>query len=289
MNRFDTLMYEYYKVLNNAWKKEIKEAARFSIQALADIPQGDRTSEKTINKVIEIINSNLGQDFAAEVNKDTKTFIQKSFEFGLKDVRKQVGSGISIGIYGLEQQGLVNTFTEQSVFWVGEHFNGDISGKFTDALTDAMRRGYTQEMLADRLKIEFQDLGKQSAYYWQGLAEHTALRVREFGRLEGYQRAGATHYRLINPMDERTSEICYALISQNKRYPLADAIQVRDQMMTIDLDNIESAREQLKALAPWVKDSQIIRNEKDEPIAVSGAHTPFPPFHWKCRTETVID
>ncbi len=289
MNRFDTLMYEYYKVLNNAWKKEIKEAARFSIQALADIPQGDRMSEKTINKVIEIINSNLGQDFAAEVNKDTKTFIQKSFEFGLKDVRKQVGSGISIGIYGLEQQGLVNTFTEQSVFWVGEHFNADISGKFTDALTDAMRRGYTQEMLADRLKIEFQDLGKQSAYYWQGLAEHTALRVREFGRLEGYQQAGATHYRLINPMDERTSEICQALVSQNKRYPLADAIQVRNQMMAIDLDNIESAREQLKALAPWVKDSQIIRNEKDEPIGVSGAHTPFPPFHWKCRTETVID
>ncbi len=289
MNRFDTLMYEYYKVLNNAWKKEIKEAARFSIQALADIPQGDRMNEKTINKVIEIINSNLGQDFAAEVNKDTKTFIQKSFEFGLKDVKKQVGSGISIGIYGLEQQGLVNTFTEQSVFWVGEHFNADISGKFTDALTDAMRRGYTQEMLADRLKIEFQDLGKQSAYYWQGLAEHTALRVREFGRLEGYQQAGATHYRLINPMDDRTSEICYALISQNKRYPLADAIQVRNQMMAIDLDNIESAREQLKALAPWVKDSQIIRNEKDEPIGVSGAHTPFPPFHWKCRTETVID
>jgi hypothetical protein len=43
--------------------------------------------------------------------------------------------------------------------------------------------------MADKLKEYCQHLGKKSAHYWQGLAEHTALRVREFGWLEGYRKA----------------------------------------------------------------------------------------------------
>ncbi len=289
MNAFDRLMLDYYQVLNNAWQKEMKEAARYAIQALSDIPKSQRLDARVLANIIEIINSNLGTDFAAEVNKDTKTFIQRSLKYGLGDAQQQVGSGISIGIYGMEQQGIVNKFTEQSVFWVGEHFNADVSKKFTTSLTEAIKDGYTTDMLKDKLASELKDLGKQSAQYWQGLAEHTALRVREFGRLEGYRQAGATYYRLINPMDDRTSEICQALVGQNKRYPLADAIQVRDQLMAIDLKNLTDAREQIKALAPWVKENQIQRDSNGDPVGVTGAHTPFPPFHWKCRTETVID
>jgi hypothetical protein len=46
-------------------------------------------------------------------------------------------------------------------------------------------------MLADTLKDQFNDLANRSFHYWQGLAEHTALRIREFGRLQGYKKAKA--------------------------------------------------------------------------------------------------
>jgi len=35
MNYYDKLMLEYYRVLNNAWKTEIKDATRLAIQMLS--------------------------------------------------------------------------------------------------------------------------------------------------------------------------------------------------------------------------------------------------------------
>jgi len=91
-------------------------------------------------------------------------------------------------------------------------------------------------------------------------------------------------------MDSRTSEICWALVSEGKLYPLSTALEVRDNLMNIDMqkDGLDAAREQIKALAPWIKESQIERDSDGNPVGVSGAHTPFPPFHWKCRTKTEI-
>jgi len=50
----------------------------------------------------------------------------------------------------------------------------------------------------------------------------------------------------------------------------------------------DDAREYIKALAPWIKDDQIEYDSEMNPVSVSGAHTPFPPFHWKCRTGTSL-
>jgi len=45
----------------------------------------------------------------------------------------------------------------------------------------------------DMFYYQFNDLSNRSAHYWQGLAEHTALRIREFGRLQGYKKAKARY------------------------------------------------------------------------------------------------
>ncbi|MDP3114375.1 MAG: hypothetical protein Q8M98_06310 [Candidatus Cloacimonadaceae bacterium] len=158
------------------------------------------------------------------------------------------------------------------------------------AYYSAIEQGYTKEMLADTLKEQFNDLAIRSSHYWQGLAEHTALRIREFGRLQGYQKAQAKYYKLVVILDDRTSDICRALAAQDKIYPLNNALEVMDNLMALDTKSksLDDAREYIKALAPWVKNDQIVYNNQDEPIGVSGAHTPFPPFHWKCRTTTMM-
>ena len=52
--------------------------------------------------------------------------------------------------------------------------------------------------------------------------------------------------------------------------------------------SLDDVREYIKALAPWIKDDQIEYESEMNPVGVSGAHTPFPPFHWKCRTTTEL-
>jgi len=290
VNYYDRMMLEYYQVLNNAWKREIKEAARAAIGMLTEMPKAERMDKRKVDLLLEVINQNLGDDFMMEVSSETKAFVERSLRLGIQDVKTQAKVRISVGLWGIEEQALVAQVQKQNLFWIGQHFEADISQDFRDTLTKALEQGYTKEMLADALKESFSDLGDKGAYYWQGLAEHTALRIREFGRLSGYEKAGAKGYRLVNPMDSRTSEICWALVSQGKVYPLEVALEVRDNLMAIDVEKegLEEARERIKALAPWVKESQIERDKEGNPVGVSGAHTPFPPFHWKCRTQTEI-
>lgn len=42
MDYYDLAMLEYYRVLNNAWKAEIKDAARKAIQMLSDLPRHEK-------------------------------------------------------------------------------------------------------------------------------------------------------------------------------------------------------------------------------------------------------
>ena len=202
----------------------------------------------------------------------------------------QAPTKTSIGLWGIEDQHLSSTIQKQQLFWIGNHFEADVRQNFADTLSKAIEQGYTKEMLADTLKDEFNDLANRSSHYWQGLAEHTALRIREFGRLQGYKKAKARYYKLVVILDDRTSDICRALAAQDKTYPLNDALEVMDNLMALDTksSSLEDAREYIKALAPWVKDDQIEYDSEMNPVGVSGAHTPFPPFHWKCRTSTTI-
>jgi len=290
MNYYDQLMLEYYRVLNNTWKTEVRDAARLAIQMLSDMPRTEKLSKTQIDKMMDIINTQLGDDFAAQVNEPTKAYIDRCVRLGLRDTQVQAPTRISIGLWGIEDQHLSSTIQKQQIFWLGNHFEADIRQNFTDVLSQAIEQGYTKEMLTETLKQQFSDIADKSQAYWQGLAEHTALRIREFGRLQGYKKAQAKYYKLVVILDDRTSDICRALAAQDKVYPLNDAIEVMDNLMELETksNSLDDAREYIKAFAPWVKNDQIVYNNQDEPIGVSGAHTPFPPFHWKCRTTTEL-
>ncbi len=175
---------------------------------------------------------------------------------GLKDVQVQAPTKTIVELWGIEDQHLTATIQKQQLFWIGNHFEADVRQSFADTLTKAIEQGYTKEMLADTLKDQFNDLANRSSHYWQGLAEHTALRIREFGRLQGYKKAKAKYYKLVVILDDRTSDICRALAAQDKVYPLNDALEVMDKLMFLDTksNSLDDARDYIKVLAPWIKD-----------------------------------
>ena len=159
---------------------------------------------------------------------------------------------------------------------------------FADTLSKAIEQGYTKEMLADTLKDQFNDLANRSSHYWQGLAEHATLRIREFGRLQGYKKANR-YYKLVVILDDRTSDICKGISCLRWGLSLNDAIEVMDNLMALDTksNSLDDARNTSKHSHPGSRRSDEYDSEMN-PVGVSGAHTPFPPFHWKCRTTTQI-
>src|SRR5690554_5552293 len=60
MTYYDKLMLEYYWVLNNAWKTEIRDATRLAIQMLSDMPRAEKINKESIDKLMGIINTQLG-------------------------------------------------------------------------------------------------------------------------------------------------------------------------------------------------------------------------------------
>ena len=68
MNYYDQLMLEYYRVLNNAWKTEIRDATRLAIQMLSDMPRAEKINKNAIDNLMGINNTQLGDDFAAHIN-----------------------------------------------------------------------------------------------------------------------------------------------------------------------------------------------------------------------------
>jgi len=290
VNLFDRLMLEFYRVLNNAWRESVRNAAYIAIQMLAELPPQERLNEMRVRKWMEVIEKHLGQDFAAAVNEPVKEYMRKSYHLGLQDVQRmgvKAGLKISIGLYGYENEQIIAVVSENNVFWI-KGVGEEAAQPVQELLTKAFKEGWTKQDLATALKEEFSDIANNSDHYWLGLAEHMLLRIREFGRLNGYKSAGATYYRLTNPMDDRTSEICWALVGANKIYKLSNALEVMEKVNDIDVGKIglEEARARLKAIAPWINEKQIVRDEYGQPIDVEGNHTPFPPFHWRCRTQT---
>jgi hypothetical protein len=163
MNYYDQLMLEYYRVLNNAWKTEIRDAARLAIQMLSDMPKAEKINKDSIDKLMGIINTQLGDDFAALVNEPTKAIIDRCVRLGLKDTQVQAPTKTSIGLWGIEDQHLSSTIQKQQLFWIGNHFEADVRQNFADTLSKAIEQGYTKEMLADTLKDQFNDLANRSS------------------------------------------------------------------------------------------------------------------------------
>jgi hypothetical protein len=108
--------------------------------------------------------------------------------------------------------------------------------------------------------------------------------------LQGYKKTNYRYYKLLAILDDRTSDICRALAAQDKVYLLNDALEVMDNLMALDTkhNSLDDARDYIKALAHWIKDDQIEYDSEMNQVAVSGAHTSFPPLHWNCRMVTAI-
>lgn len=284
--QYDLIMRKYYKVLINAWEDEMKKTARKAVQMLYNM-SGDKLDSNDVLEIDRLIRTKLGEEFSAAVGNEVFSLTEKAVQQGFAEAATEAKFQIS---WQFKEQNVADIMGRQNLFWVRNHYGADISEKFTQSLTTAVKEGLRKDELASLLRKQFRDMTKGGISYFRGLAEHTMLRMREFGRLSGYERAGAIGYRLIVVVDDRTSDICMALHNEDRVYPLTEALQIRDKLMAINPqdDNLETARNTIKALAPWVKEENVIYDSDNNPVGVQGAYTPFPPFHWRCRTTTAM-
>ena len=147
------------------------------------------------------------------------------------------------------------------------------------ALIDYYEQGLSRQQITQRFAQDFAGLTKRNQHYWEVLADHTATRTREIGRVGAYQAADMKYVQVRAHLDARTTEICRKM--HGKIIPIANLVKQRDDY----LDAVNQ-QDQVAAKAVWR-----MWKETDKLDSISGkvlpSDTAMPPYHFNCRTITV--
>lgn len=165
----------------------------------------------------------------------------------------------------------LNLIGRQNYFWLLEHYSETVQHGFDGLLNQAYAEGWSRDRLAEALRAHFQDLKPASRAYFNGLADHSARKLREIGRVAGYERAGITHVKVKAILDRRTSQICRCL--NGRIIPVATLAAQKERILNA------KGKDELKRAAPWLTD---LTAASDLPEKYG-----LPPYHYRCRTITV--
>lgn len=161
---------------------------------------------------------------------------------------------------------------QQNLFWIGQHYDEVIGDQINGILRQAFQEGWSRLKTGAALRTEFAALRDADDDYFNALADHTVRKVRELGRVAGYEAAGIEYVKVKAILDERTSVICRQM---NGRI-----ISVRRLRSQRDAVLAATTKDDLKTAQRW--EPSFEGKTRDLPDGVAG-----PPYHYRCRTVTV--
>jgi SPP1 gp7 family putative phage head morphogenesis protein len=171
------------------------------------------------------------------------------------------------------------------LMWIGEATSG-VAPIVREALDDGLLLGLDRsergkavealirERLTD-LKLPSGFTGSSDAYF-RGLAANAVTNARVQGQLDAFSRLGVKKYEIVNPMDERTSDICR--IMNGKVFIVEDAVELLDKLRK------STTPEEYRELHPWLSAKRIEELAKSGTEALAEAGQMFPPYHFFCRS-----
>lgn len=166
-----------------------------------------------------------------------------------------------------------------NLYWVGNSWNIRTQNLLASALEDYFTEGMTREQLAARFARDFAGLTDRGRAYWETLADHTATKTREMGRVTGYERAGIARVQLRARLDERTTPVCRQM--HGRIIPVARMRAQRDAYLAAVASRNEPAARAAREMHGADADLSAT------PTSALGRGTAAPPYHFRCRTVTV--
>lgn len=185
----------------------------------------------------------------------------------------------------------VATMGRQQVMWLGTHYSSNVAPVVRNAVKPAMVAGLgrveagkrVREEVAEKLRVFSAPTGFRGtdAKYFEGLAANVTTLARVRGQLESFARVGVTTYRIVNPMDSRTSQVCIQMNGQT--------FTVKEGMDQIGRLDKATTPDQVRAAHPWGSAAQVKELIGRGGGALGKAGFAFPPYHFRCRSTVDIE
>ncbi|WP_143005579.1 hypothetical protein [Desulforhopalus singaporensis] len=278
----ETLIEDLKTILSNAWKKSIKDLLIRTLRLLQSM-----TGPVTRDELL-FIEENVSDGLKMPLDEAKRAQLidiqEALFSIGAGEAAK--GTGVKI-VWNLADQKTLKVLDTNLMFWIGSYYDDNLSEGFKATLQDFFEGGYNRKDLAELMKVHFRELGTKPDHYWNLLADHTATKTREIGRVSGYEQAGIKTVRIKAHLDEKTTEVCRRMHDQ-----VIEVTYLNRQMDKYLAACETKDKEKIKASWPWISDAQAERSlasSKGIKRQIKRGKIGLPPYHARCRTITVAE
>ena len=273
---FERLYAELQQAMTRAWSEQMRKGIAHSLDRLRDLGAGQFTrSDGQI--ILETLEQQVGRDaIKAALREPVINLSDPLYRLGNQEVSQAVGVDT---VFNKSDHDALNALQEANLHWVGESWDSNSRQLLERSLNDYFtNEGITREQLARRFAEDFAQISDQGTPYWTLLADHTATKTREIGRVSAYQRADIEYVQIRAHIDARTSEICRSL--HGRVIPVSKLAAQRDAYLSAT-KNYDLAR----AKGSWAmlaRGTDLNARTQDLPANVAS-----PPYHFRCRSITV--
>lgn len=268
-------------LLSNCWGKASRNAI---IQAISTIESGSwLLTEEEVQIILDDLGKTLGMPITAAIERPIVRLNRASYIAGANDTGLQ---GVKFA-WGLKDELALRVLNEDLIFWTGSYYDDFLGEELKGRLKKYFEGGLGRRDLALRFRADLEETLRRGYAYWDLLADHTTTKIREIGRLAGYEQAGVNVIRVKAHLDGRTTQLCRRLHGH--------VIAVSDLRRSVD-SYLEACKnqnkEKIKETWPWWSDDEAekkLRFNGDINTYVKRGEIGLPPYHARCRTRTVAE
>ena len=273
---YEALYGQLQSAMSNAWSDAMREGIAASLDRLRDLGPGAFTKDDGA-MILRVLEASVGADAIRTAMRDPVVNLSDAlFRVGAEEVGTAAGVSIAFARPDLDALDILKT---GNLYWVGNSWNVHSQNLLAKTLEDYFTEGMTREGLAARMAEDFAGVTERGQVYWEILADHTATKTREMGRVSGYDRAGIDRIQVRAHLDDRTTRICRHMHGR-----VIEVSRLREQRDTY-LDAV-SRRNEPAAKAAWTMHGETT-DFSNTPTSQLDRGTGGPPYHFRCRTITV--
>lgn len=257
----------------------IREAAD-KLTALEGAPSTVRRKARAIVKQLEAALASAGAGVPEAVAGDVGRYLVAAFRLGQAEVFEPLGWKAAFTVVDADA---VASLRDSGLYWIGNHYGESVPvDKMLSVVDEVLLRGGLGRREAGKeMARQFGHLFDRSDVYWRGLSSTMATRSRSFGAIGAMTATGAVEYEYMNPLDERTSDVCREL--DGTVFSVPGAVDLRERLREADTP------EAWKAISPWPKHADLLdaSGARRPPAALQASGIAWPPLHFHCRSSVV--
>lgn len=288
------------RLLLDKWKVRAKAAADTAGRIVANGKNASKASA-AVNVIMQRWDTDVGKQYSGLIVKayklarkaghDKATGKTKgSLQYRIPDTSKvkkatkDPTASISLQ-FGLADDKAIAQLSSQEMMWIGEVYE-NVAPTVNSAIVAAIQKGLSAADAGTAVAAAVASaLGQiaipngyngSAASYFEALAANAITNVRVQGQITSFASLGVPSYEIVNPDDERTTELCHEL--NGTVFTTEDAVSNMEE-----LAKAETPAE-YRAAKPFLPTAEILQLLDEGANVLAQAGQAFPPYHMNCRS-----